>query len=360
MKNPDVFTSYAAPFWLLGGHLQTIIPSLFHQGPDIEYHRERWELDDGDFIDVDWTAAYAAHKKQTAPAPQAASTEKLDASDLAFSRGADSSQPVLVIFHGLEGDSQSQYVKSLLASALAKGWLGVVIHFRGCSGTPNRLPRTYYAGDSADIELMLARVRSCYPHNPLYAVGYSLGGNALLKWLGELGHLQLLPITKAVAVSAPMDLKASAISIDTGINRIFYSRMFLNSMRPKALALARRFPGLLNERSIKNATTIQGMDDAVTAVLYGANSALDYYNKNAAKPYLKKINLPTLIINAKNDPFMPAIFLPTVDEVSTWVTLDYQEQGGHVGFFAPRPRLAQGWLAHRIVEFLDQDSLSTP
>ena len=349
MKTAAAHHAYTPPFWLAGGHLQTIIPSLFHQGPDIQYHRQRWELADGDFIDVDWTAA------EPLPAASAGNTEKLDASDVAFSRDTDSSQPVMVIFHGLEGSSQSQYVKSLLASALAKGWLGVVIHFRGCSGEPNRLPRTYYAGDSADIELMLARVRSRYPHNPLYAVGYSLGGNALLKWLGEFGHSQRLAITKAVAVSAPMDLKASAISIDSGLNRIFYSRMFLNSLRPKALALAKRFPGLINERSIINAHSIQDMDNAFTAVLYGARSALDYYQKNAAKPYLKTINVPTLIINAKNDPFMPAIFLPTADEVSAWVTLDYQEQGGHVGFFASRPSQAQGWLAQRIVEFLDND-----
>jgi len=341
--------AYTPPFWLAGGHLQTIIPSLFHQGPDIQYHRQRWELADGDFIDVDWTAA-----EPLAVTP-ACSTKKLDVSDVAFSRDTECSQPVMVIFHGLEGNSQSQYVKSVLASALAKGWLGVVIHFRGCSGEPNRLPRTYYAGDSAEIELMLARVRARYPLNPLYAVGYSLGGNALLKWLGEFGHSQRLPITKAVAVSAPMDLKASALSIDSGLNRIFYSRMFLNSMRPKALAMAKRFPGLLNERSIINANTIQDMDNAVTAVLYGAKSAVDYYHKNAAKPYLNNINLPTLIISAKNDPFMPAKFLPTADEVSASVTLDYQAKGGHVGFFAPRPRQAHGWLAHRIIEFLEHD-----
>lgn len=352
MKNPDTFHAYAAPFWLVGGHLQTIIPSLFHQGPDIQYHRERWELADGDFIDVDWTAA---HTEPPLPAAQAAKTEKLGASDAALSRDVDCSQPIMVIFHGLEGNSQSQYVKSLLASALAKGWLGVVIHFRGCSGEPNRLPRTYYAGDSAEIELMLARVRARYPHNPLYAVGYSLGGNALLKWLGECGHSQLLPITKAVAISAPMDLKASAKSLDAGLNRLLYSRMFLNSLRPKAMAMAKRFPGLLNTQKIINANSIEAMDDAVTAVLYGAKSALDYYALNAAKPFLHKINRPTLIINAKNDPFMPALYLPTVDEVSAAVTLDYQAKGGHVGFFAPYANQAHGWLPQRIIEFLEHD-----
>lgn len=346
MKTPVASNAYVAPFWLLGGHLQTIIPSLFHPGPEIKYQRERWELADGDFIDVDWTAPPAALASQPAAATKDCAA--------GVAHELDAEQPLVVIFHGLEGSSQSQYVKCLLAAVLAKGWRGVVIHFRGCSGEPSRLPRTYYAGDSVEIELMLARVRRRYPYKPLYAVGYSLGGNALLKWQGELGHSQLLQVSKAVAVSAPMDLQSSAISIDSGLNRIFYSRMFLNSMRPKALALSRRFPGLLNEHKIVNANSIQEMDAAVTAVLYGAKSAFDYYQQNAAKPYLTKINVPTLIINAKNDPFMPANFLPTSNEVSAFVTLDYQPQGGHVGFFAPKPKQAHGWLAHRIVEFLDQ------
>jgi predicted alpha/beta-fold hydrolase len=349
MNNIKTPNNYAAPFWLAGGHLQTIIPSLFNKGPHIEYYRERWELDDGDFVDVDWTEPPT---EQTQLSRHALAQSTGSASR---DRATDSARPIVVIFHGLEGDSQSQYVKCLLANTLIKGWLGVVIHFRGCSGEPNRLPRTYYAGDSLEIDRMLTRVSARYPKNPLYAVGYSIGGNALLKWLGEIGHNKRLALNKAVAVSAPMDLKASAISIDTGLNHIFYSRMFLNSMRPKALAMSKRFPGLLNERNIVNASTIQAMDDAVTAVLYGADSALDYYNQNAAKPHLKKINLPTLVISAKNDPFMPAIYLPTADEVSATVTLDYQPYGGHVGFFSPSPAHKNGWLAHRIVEFLDLD-----
>lgn len=319
---------------MVGGHLQTIVPSLLHKGPAVHYHRERWELDDGDFIDVDWTRPAADSAATPTPIYPA-------------------SQPIVVIFHGLEGNSQSQYVKSLLAVAMQQGWQGVLIHFRGCSGEPSRLPRTYYAGDSAEIEQMLARVRQRYPYNPLYAVGYSLGGNALLKWLGEVGHRHALQLKKAVAVSAPIDLHASAIAIDSGLNRILYSRMFVNSMRPKALALAERFPGLLNTQRILDAKTIQDMDAAVTSVLYGASSAADYYQKNACKPYLNAINLPTLIINAKNDPFMPARFLPLATEVSNSVTLDYQAQGGHVGFFAPNRN--HGWLPGRIMAFLAKD-----
>ena len=202
---------------------------------------------------------------------------------------------------------------------------------------------------------MLSRVRSNYPHSPIYAVGYSLGGNALLKWLGEFGSSSTLNISKAVAVSAPIDLKASAVSLDSGLNRILYTPMFVDSMRPKALALSKRFPGLLDDKRINNAKTIHDIDNAVTSVLYGAKDASDYYSKNASKPFLKNITLPTLIINAKNDPFMPQQFLPTTDEVSESVTLDYQEQGGHVGFYSPFTSNEDSWLPNRIMEFLEDN-----
>ncbi len=321
---------YKAPFWLPGGHLQTIIAALLSTGSEVKYRRERWELNDGDFIDVDWAEPHT--------------------SDLVAQK-----TPVLVIFHGLEGNSQSQYAKSLIGAAISKGWHGAVIHFRGCSGEPNRLPRFYYAGDSLEINTMLSRVRALYPDNPIYAVGYSLGGNALLKWLGEFGTDSMPNISKAVAVSAPIDLKASAVSLDRGLNRFLYTPMFVDSMRPKALALSKRFPGLLDEQRIHHAKTIHDIDNAVTSVLYGAKDASDYYHRNASKPFLKNITLPTLIINAKNDPFLPAEFLPSADEVSASVTLDYQEQGGHVGFYSPLPNSRHGWLPSRIIEFLEEN-----
>jgi len=335
---------YKAPFWMPGGHLQTIFASLLSKGPEVKYRRERWELNDGDFIDVDWAEAV----------PENQATASHDA-DLTLSESPEHKKPVLVIFHGLEGSSQSQYAKSLIGAAISKGWHGAVIHFRGCSGEPNRLPRVYYAGDSLEIDTMLSRIRSIYPDNPVYTVGYSLGGNALLKWLGEFGANSMLNISKAVAVSAPIDLKASAVSLDDGLNRILYTPIFVDSMRPKALELSKRFPGLLDDKRIRDAKTIHDMDNAVTSVLYGAEDASDYYSKNASKPYLKNITLPTLIINAKNDPFMPAQFLPTAEEVSSSVTLDYQEQGGHVGFYSPFVNNEKSWLPSRIIEFLEEN-----
>lgn len=321
--NAAMQESYNAPLWLPGGDLQTIYAATLANMPEIMYQRARWELPDGDFVDVDWTV-----------------TEK-----------TDDQQPVVVLFHGLEGNSQSAYAKLLMAEVNLRGWRGVVIHFRGCSGEPNRLPRVYYAGDTAEIQLLLSRLRSQVHDVPIYAVGVSLGGNALLKWLGESPESATLLINKAVAVSAPIDLAASAKALDTGLNRILYTPRFVDSMRPKALEMQKKFPGLLDEEKIKSARTIHDIDNAVTAVLYGAENAENYYAKNAAKPWLKNISLPTLILNAKNDPFIPAQTLPTPSEVSEFVLLEYPNTGGHVGFTGQN-----NWFAKRLLTFFEQET----
>ncbi len=310
---------YSAPFWLPTGHLQTIV-ATFVCTPSVDYRRQRWELTDGDFVDVDWVEPDSF----------------------------DANTPIVVMFHGLEGNSQSTYAKSLMAAAKVKGWRGVVIHFRGCSGEPNRLPRVYYAGDTPEIQQLLLRVREGEPQAPIYAVGFSLGANALLKWLGESGEQAKSVITKAAAVSAPMDLAASATALDTGLNRLLYTPRFVDSMRPKALAMSANFPGLLDDEKIKSAKTIHDIDNAVTAVLFGAANADDYYAQNAAKPWLTQISLPTLILNAKNDPFLPAETLPSAEEVSASVTLEYPETGGHVGFAG-----RDNWLSKHILDFFD-------
>ncbi len=283
---------YIAPFWLPGGDLQTLHSTLFASTPQADYRRERWELADGDFIDTDWVEP----------------------------KTITSNQPIVVLFHGLEGSSESPYAKSVMAATLAKGWRGVVIHFRGCSGEPNRLPRVYYASDTPEIEMLLSRVRQSLPLAPIFAIGFSLGGNALLKWLGESGEHANTIIDKAIAVSAPMDLAATSDALDTGLNRYLYTPNFVNSTRLKALEMLVRFPGIMDEKTVKSAKTIHDIDNGVTAVLYGATDADDYYAKNASKPWLKKISLPTLILNAKNDPFIPSETLPKPAEVSATVT----------------------------------------
>ena len=208
-------TAYRAPVWLPGGHLQTIYTSLFIRVPPIDYRRERLELPDGDFLDVDW----------------------LD---------GQSGAPVVVLFHGLEGSADSHYARNLMAHVRARGWHGAVAHFRGCSGEDNRLPRAYFAGDSADIEHILRHVRSQHPAAPVHAAGVSLGGNALLKWLGENGGSARLLVERAAAISAPLDLTAAGHALDRGFNRRVYTAHFLLTLKAKALRKAARVPGVLD------------------------------------------------------------------------------------------------------------------
>ncbi|QDC43510.1 hydrolase [Methylophilus medardicus] len=318
---------FKAPIWQLGGHLQTIIPSLFPQVAKQTYVRERWELPDGDFVDVDWTESPA----------------RLDKAQ---------PKPVLVLFHGLEGTSQSHYARVLMAAAKQRGWLGVVVHFRGCSGEPNRLPRVYYAGDADEINTFISIIHQKLPDNVIYAAGVSLGGNALLKWLGQYPENARRLVKAAAAISAPIALKETAHSLDTGLNYLIYSKHFVATMKPKALQMAERFPDYLDASRIQTARSVQDMDNAVTSVLFGTKNADEYYDVNASKPWLRSIQTETLILNAKNDPFVPFDTLPSETEVSSAVQLDYQAEGGHAGFYGKTDQ-ASPWLAARIFQFFD-------
>jgi predicted alpha/beta-fold hydrolase len=312
---------YAAPAWLPGGHLQTLYPTLFLRGPQLAYRRERWELADGDFLDTDW----------------------LD--------GAPGS-PLVVLFHGLEGSSASPYARSLMHAVNQQGWHGMVVNFRGCSGEPNRLPRAYFAGDSAEIGSVLNRLRAGFPDTPLFAVGISLGGNALLKWLGETGSAARQLVAGAAAVSAPLDMNAAGAALDSGFNRRVYTAHFLATLKAKSLAKAARFPGLLDVEAIRAATSFREFDTLVTARLHGYRDADDYWTRTSSKPLLGDIAAPTLVLNAKNDPFLPARVLPGSNEVSASITLQQPESGGHVGFPAGHFPGRINWLPQRILDFL--------
>jgi hypothetical protein len=314
--------AYRAPAWLPGGHLQTLYASLFIRTPPVAYRRERLELTDGDFLDFDWV-------------------------------DGDRQAPVVVLFHGLEGSAESPYARALMARVRARGWHGVVAHFRGCSGEDNRLPRAYFAGDSEDIERMLGHVRSLHPDAPIYAVGVSLGGNALLKWLGEAGAAAASLVERAAAVSAPLDLAAAGHALDRGFNRRVYTARFLATLKRKALTKARRFPGLLDAAAIAAATTFREFDTLVTARLHGFRDADDYWLRVSSRPLLKSIAVPTLVINARNDPFLPTWALPTRDDISPAVTLEQPENGGHVAFpSSPFPGNLD-WLPQRLMRHFD-------
>jgi predicted alpha/beta-fold hydrolase len=313
--------AYLAPAWLPGGHAQTLYPSLRPQ-PEVRYRRQRVETPDGDFVDFDW----------------------LDASG-----PAGDATPLVVLFHGLEGNSSSHYARALMRELAALGWRGVVPHFRGCSGEPNRLPRAYHSGDYAEVGWMLATIRAMVPFAPLFAVGVSLGGSALINWLGREEAGARKTIDAAAAVSTPLDLAAAGVAIEIGLSRI-YSRHFLSTLVPKALGMAHRFPGTLDPAAIRRSNSMHSFDDVVTAPLHGFSGADDYWARASSKPWLRAVAVPTLVINARNDPFIPAASLPGADETSAAVVLEQPGHGGHGGF----PSSGRQWLPQRLLRFFQR------
>ncbi|MGH8700967.1 MAG: YheT family hydrolase [Burkholderiales bacterium] len=322
----ELTSPFRAPLWLPGGHAQTLYAALAAPRPRVAYRRERWDTPDGDFIDLD-------------------GVEEGDRGSSVEGRGE---APLVALFHGLEGSSRSHYALALMAAVRDRGWRGVVVHFRGCGGEVNRLPRAYHSGDSAEVDWVLRRLKRSSP--ALHAVGVSLGGNALLKWLGETGASATQVVNRAVAVSAPVDLKAAGNALDRGFNRV-YVRHFLASMKRKALAKLLHYPGLYDAARVRVAYTLREFDDTVTAPLHGFASVDDYWARASAKPWLRGIEVPVLMVNARDDPFLPASALPAPHEVAPSVLLEQPEQGGHVGFVSgPLPGNLD-WLPSRVLEF---------
>ncbi len=316
-----VNSTYAPPWWLPGGDSQTIYARSLARRYKIHYRRERWETPDGDFIDLDWTD----------------------------SSGDDGK--LLVLFHGLEGCSRSHYALSLMAMAQQRGWRGVVPHFRGCSGELNRLPRAYHSGDSAEIDWILRRLKAANRHSEVYAVGVSLGGNMLLKWLGEANSGAGAVIERAVAISAPVDLHAAASVLDFGHRKAIYTRRFLRALRKKVLAKIDSHRLDIDPAAVRQCSTFRAIDDIYTAPIHGFKDADDYWTKSSSKPWLKQIQIPTLLINARNDPFLPASALPHDGEVSDSVTLDFPNVGGHVGFVSGSFPGSSDWLPQNMFQF---------
>ncbi len=283
------------------------------------YRRERLNTPDGDFLDLDWVDAQQ---------PAA---------------------PLVVLFHGLEGSSASHYARALMQAVAAQGWQGVVVHFRGCSGEPNRLPRAYHSGDSAEIGWVLRKLHRT--DRQIFVVGVSLGGNALLKWLGEAGASAGEYISSAVAVSVPYDLAAADTALSSGVG-LLYARHFLRSLIPHTLAKAQRFPGhtgLNHLAAIRTSRTLRQFDDAVTAPLHGFANAADYYARSSSGQYLSGIALPTLLLHAHNDPFLPITAIPDPKHLPACVKLELSRHGGHVGFVnGPLPGHLN-WLPHRVI-----------
>jgi predicted alpha/beta-fold hydrolase len=313
---------YATPWWLPGGNLQTIWAARGARLPAPAYRRERWDTPDGDFIDVDW---------------------------LPWVEGA----PVVVMFHGLEGSSQSHYSKSMMGALARRGWNGCVPHFRGCSGELNRLPRAYHSGDSTEIDWILRRIAAKAGPAALYAAGVSLGGNALLKWAGEQGQQARRVVRAVAAVCAPVDLAAAGAALGRGFNML-YTRMFMQSLVKKSLAKLARYPGLFDGERVRRARDLYEFDNLVTAPLHGFRDTEDYWARSSAKPWLAHVAAPALVLNARNDPFLPAAVLPHPDQVAEAVTLEYPGAGGHVGFAqGPFPPGDLEWMPRRLLTFFE-------
>lgn len=306
--------------WLPGGHAQTIWPRFIPLArPALS--RERIDTPDGDFLDLDWLPLRVR-------------------------------QPLVVLFHGLEGSSGSHYAKALMHALAARGWNGVVVHARGCSGESNRLLRAYHSGDSAELEWLLPRLHARADDAPLYAVGVSLGGNVLCKWLGEQGQAASRWLAAAASVCAPVDLGVSGRALDRGFNRV-YAQYFLRTMKPRTLDKARRFPGQVDAAAIAHCSSIRGFDDAFTSRVHGFRDADDYWTRCASKPLLKSVRTPLLLLQALNDPMVPAWSLATPDQLSSDVKPDYTAQGGHVGYVSGAPGGHLDWLPQRLLHFFE-------
>jgi predicted alpha/beta-fold hydrolase len=313
---------YCPPWWLPGGHLQTIYPYfvLKHRPPP--YRRERWDTPDGDFIDLDWVDARQP-------------------------------SPLLALFHGLEGCSTSHYSAALMHAVARRGWRGVVVHFRGCGGEPNRFPRAYHSGDANEIDWILQRLRALAGPVALLPVGVSLGGNALLKWLGRERAKAAAIVDAAAAVSAPMDLMTAGDRLGSGLSRAYGSH-FLARLKRKSLAKLTRFPGLYDGEAVRRTCTLREFDNLVTAPLHGFRDTDDYWTRASSKPDLAHVSVPTLIVHARNDPFLPGRFLPSPQQVSANVHLEFPDGGGHVGFASgPFPGNLE-WMPGRVIRFFEQ------
>lgn len=317
-------STYRPPRFLQNGHALTIYPHLFRRVEGVVYRRQRIETPDDDFID-------------------------LDRSSFGFER-------VVVVAHGLEGNSQRPYVLGMVRALNEGGWDVVVWNFRGCSGEPNRKPRFYHSGDTADLDTVMCHVLKAGRYNCVALVGFSLGGNVVLKYLGERGSGVPRAIVAAVAFSVPCDLHDSALKMGQASNML-YMRRFLNSLHEKIRVKKALFPGQVDDQGYHSIRDFVEFDDRYSP-LHGFAGALDYYEQSSSKPFLGSIRVPTLLINALDDPFLDFSCYPRDEaRASRYLTLEIPGSGGHVGFVSLCSR--HYWSEARCVEFLDENAHET-
>lgn len=308
---------YRPPAWYRGRHLQTVWGAVLRRPRIPPLHRESWETPDGDLLELDRLPGGG---------------------------------PLVLVLHGLEGSSRSHYARGLLAGAAARGWSAVVMHFRSCGGRINRLPRLYHSGDTADLDWVLGRLEAEQPGRRLGLIGISLGGNVALKWLGEQGAAA--PVAAAVAISTPFDLAACAAVLDRGLPRRLYTARFLRTMKRKLRLKAAGLDGRVDLARALAARTFAEYDRHVTAPLHGFADEADYWRRCSSAGYLSGIRRPCLLVNALNDPFVPAASLPRAAvAASPWLQAAFVPEGGHAGFLEG-PLGRRSWAERRALDFL--------
>jgi len=322
-------SEFQAAWWLTNPHLQTIWASLFYKKQQMPRERETFVLPDGDFVHLDWIK--------------------------------EGKGPIVLIFHGLTGSSESSYAYGLQYTLWKKGWRSVVMNFRGCSGEPNNRPRSYHSGATEDIQSLFAEVRKREPDTPIAACGFSLGGNALLKWLGE--NPEKDGLFAATAVSVPFLLNRCSDRMEKGFSKVYLSR-FIRDLRQSVDDKIQHFEQKAEKEyaqrlkeigDLTKVKTFWEFDDRVTAPLHGFESAADYYQRSSSRQFLKAIQTPTLIVQSQDDPFMDKEIIPSADELSDHVTLELAQKGGHVGFLTGKvPGKPVFWLKQRLPSYLEQ------
>lgn len=311
---------FKASWWLPEGHSQTLWPALMRRVP-LEARIERLELPDGDFVRLDWVGRQG---------------------------------PMVIVLPGLQGDIESAYVRGLLRACESRGWRGVLLNYRG-HGEPNRRKQCYHCGMTDDLHHLVHHLAEREPDTPIGVVGYSVGANISLKWLGECGRRgQSLPVAAAVGVSAPFHLGAVAKKIERGFSRI-YQWHLLQSLRRD---IARKMEAMdddfgITRRELRGLTTFFKFDDRISGPWHGFRDAEDYYDKTRSDVLLSHVDVPTLIVNAQNDPLVPVCLIPHPTDVSAKVTVERTDGGGHLGFVSGRwPWSPRFWLDTRVPEFL--------
>jgi predicted alpha/beta-fold hydrolase len=331
--------SYVPAPWLPGPNLMTVYAGVARLAPRLRPRRVRWELPDGDFLDVD------RHEAAARPPRAGLALRPGDGGD---------PPPVLVVCHGLEGSSRAPYVLGLVGLAVESGLDAVAVNFRGCSGEPNRLPRLYHSGETGDLRHVVERLAREAPGRPILLAGFSLGGNVVVKYLGESGEALPAEVRGGAAISVPFDLEAGAAAIDApGFWSFVYRERFMRRLRRKAAEKAQRFPGAFDGARAAAARTFAEFDEAVTAPLHGFASAREYWRRSSAGRFLAGVARPLLALSSLDDPIVPASTIPVAAaRENPRITLETTAAGGHVAFVSGWPLRASYWAERRAVEFL--------